>query len=100
MGSEKFVTQAGIGVVAGVICKKVAGVEVCVGNGVMVGTLVNVPVSVLVGSEFMGLPIVQAKVKITVPTKKNENFANRIFLISWKICFDNFYYSATSAKYK
>ena len=88
MGSEKFVTHAGTGVVTGVARKRVGGVDVYVGNGVMVGISTGTAVGVLAGSEGMGLPLVQAKVKMIVLVKKNKNFTSRIFSrllknISW-----------------
>jgi hypothetical protein len=82
MGSEKFATQIGSGVAAGVVCKSAEGIEVCVGNGVMVGILVNVSIGALAGSEFTGLFTVQARVKVIMPAEKNKNFISLIFLVS------------------
>jgi len=85
MGSEKFVIQAGNGAVWGIGNKNVGvGIGVCVGNGVIVGSAVDVSVGVLAGSAGMGLPIAQAEVIIIVPAEKNKSFASLIFLISWK----------------
>ena len=56
----------------------------CVGDGVIVGSAVDVSVGVLAGSAGMGLPIAQAEVIIIVPAEKNKSFESLIFLIFWK----------------
>ena len=87
MGSEKLVTQTGKGVSVEVICNKEDGVDVCVGNGVLVNGSTSTTVDPLAESEGVGFAVPQAIMKIIMLVDKKKSADSRMILISCIILF-------------